>query len=210
MTKTVGKYKNVYISNSTKAGRCEELKQRKKILQLARECVEMSEKVRPEVTWLSEVYDRYRKRNGIRKKADADILISQRMHGVSAPLKISELLQRIEQQLVRLNQQESYGMWEAAAYFFSNEVSTAVLAAATYKAIMAGENSGIEQAHVNVWISSQLQEKILGIFTTMSVIWYTQERKLSWPMNIKDNMLPLPHWLAAQNLDFSWAFRENP
>ena len=72
---------------------------------------------------------------------------------------ISELLQRIEQQLVRLNQQESYGMWEAAAYFFSNEVSTAVLAAATYKAIMAGENSGIEQAHVNVWTSSQLQEK---------------------------------------------------
>ena len=88
LTKTVGKYKNVYISNSTKAGRCEELKQRKKILQLARECVEMSEKVRPEVTWLSEVYDRYRKRNGIRKKADADILISQRMHGVSAPLKV--------------------------------------------------------------------------------------------------------------------------
>ena len=30
LTKTVGKYKNVYISNSTKAGRCEELKQRKK------------------------------------------------------------------------------------------------------------------------------------------------------------------------------------
>lgn len=72
---------------------------------------------------------------------------------------ISELLQRIEQQLARLNKQESYGMWEAGAYFFSNDVSTAVLAAATYKAIMAGETSGIEQAHVNIWTSSSLQDR---------------------------------------------------
>ena len=72
---------------------------------------------------------------------------------------ISELLQKIEQQLSRLNQQESYGMWEMAAYFFSDEVSTAVLAATTYKAIMAGETSGVEQAHVNVWTNSKLQER---------------------------------------------------
>ena len=76
LTKTVGKYKNIYISNSTKAGRCEELKQSKRILQLARECVEMSEKVRPEVIWLSDVYDQFRERKGIRRKADADILTS--------------------------------------------------------------------------------------------------------------------------------------
>ena len=88
LTKTVGKYKKVYISNSTNAGRCEELKQSKKILQLARECVEMSEKVRPEVIWLSDVYDRFRERKRIRRKADADILISERMHGISAPLKV--------------------------------------------------------------------------------------------------------------------------
>ena len=72
---------------------------------------------------------------------------------------ISELLQKIEQQLIRLNQQESYGMWETAAYFFSNEISTAVLAAAAYKSVMAGETSGVEQAHVNVWTNSKLQEK---------------------------------------------------
>ena len=71
---------------------------------------------------------------------------------------ISELLKKIEQQLKRLNDQESYGMWEAAAYFFSNEVSTSVLAAATYKAVMVGETSGIEQAHVNIWIDSNLQK----------------------------------------------------
>ena len=88
LTKTVGKYKKVYISNSTNAGRCEELKQSKKILQLARECVEMSEKVRPEVIWLSDVYDWFRERKGIRRKADADILISERMHGISALLKV--------------------------------------------------------------------------------------------------------------------------
>lgn len=72
---------------------------------------------------------------------------------------ISELLKKIEQQLTRLNQQESYGMWEAGAYFFSNELSTSVSAAAAYKAIMAGENSGVEQAHINVWTNSELQKK---------------------------------------------------
>lgn len=72
---------------------------------------------------------------------------------------ISELLQKIEQQLTRINQQESYGMWEMAAYFFSNEVATSVLAAATYKGIMTGETSGIEQAHINIWTNSTLQEK---------------------------------------------------
>lgn len=71
---------------------------------------------------------------------------------------VSELLKRIEQQLNRLNDQEAYGMWEAGAYFFSNEVATAVLGAATYKAVMAGERSGIEQAHVNIWINSHLQK----------------------------------------------------
>ena len=73
---------------SAKAGRCEELKQSKKILQLVCECVEMSEKVRPEVIWLSDVYDWFRERKGIRRKADADILISERMHGISALLKV--------------------------------------------------------------------------------------------------------------------------
>lgn len=82
---------------------------------------------------------------------------------------ISELLKKIEQQLKRLNDQESYGMWESAAYFFSNEVSTSVLAAATYKAVMAGETSGIEQAHVNIWIDSNLQkDNIRNIYNNVS------------------------------------------
>ncbi|MBR1814791.1 MAG: ATP-binding protein [Lachnospiraceae bacterium] len=72
---------------------------------------------------------------------------------------ISEMLQRIDQQLQRINQQEAYGLWEMAAYFFSNDTSSAALAAAAYKAIMAGETSGIEQAHVNVWTNSVLQEE---------------------------------------------------
>lgn len=70
---------------------------------------------------------------------------------------ISDLLQKIEQQIARLSQGESYGLWESAAYFFSDEIATSVLAATTYKAVMTGEQSLVEQAHVNVWNGNRLQ-----------------------------------------------------
>ena len=70
---------------------------------------------------------------------------------------ISNLMKKIEEQLERINIWESYGLWESCAYFFSDEISVAVLAATTYKALMAGEKSGIENAHVNVWNSMEQQ-----------------------------------------------------
>lgn len=70
---------------------------------------------------------------------------------------ITDLLQKIEQQIARLNQGESYGLWESAAYFFSDEIATSVLAATTYKAVMTGEQSLVEQAHVNVWNGNRMQ-----------------------------------------------------
>lgn len=70
---------------------------------------------------------------------------------------ISNLMKKIEEQLERINSWESYGLWENCAYFFSDEISVSVLAAAAYKALMTGEKSGIENAHVNVWNASGLQ-----------------------------------------------------
>lgn len=70
---------------------------------------------------------------------------------------ISDLMQRIEEHLARINQWESYGLWESTAYFFSDEIAVAVLAATTYKALMTGEGSGIEHAHVNIWNAAKQQ-----------------------------------------------------
>lgn len=61
------------------------------------------------------------------------------------------ILDRIDLQLKRLDECESLGMWECAAYFLSNSQETAEMAAGTYKALMKGSKSGVETSAINYW-----------------------------------------------------------
>lgn len=65
------------------------------------------------------------------------------------------MLDRIDKQLERLSEFESVGMWECAAYFMSADSSVSEVAAATYKALMSGENSGLEVSAINTWNKPQ-------------------------------------------------------
>ena len=60
-------------------------------------------------------------------------------------------LERIDLQLKRIDECESIGMWEGAAYFLSDSQETAEMAAGTYKALMKGEKSGVETSAINSW-----------------------------------------------------------
>lgn len=62
-----------------------------------------------------------------------------------------DILDRIDRQLKRLDECESTGMWECAAYFLSDTSETAEMAAGTYKALMKGEQSGVEASAINCW-----------------------------------------------------------
>ncbi|QIG36254.1 Bipolar DNA helicase HerA [Ligilactobacillus salivarius] len=64
---------------------------------------------------------------------------------------VENILTRIDQQLERLNEFESLGMYECAAYFMSEDQTTAEIAASTYEGIMKGENSGVEVSAINSW-----------------------------------------------------------
>ena len=64
---------------------------------------------------------------------------------------VEDMLVRIEKQLKRMDEFESLGMYECAAYFLSEDQYAAEVAASTYKAIMRGENSGVEIAAINSW-----------------------------------------------------------
>ena len=64
---------------------------------------------------------------------------------------VEDILSRIDRQLKRMDEFESLGMYECAAYFLSEDQHTADIAAATYKAIVRGENSGVEIAAINSW-----------------------------------------------------------
>lgn len=68
---------------------------------------------------------------------------------------IEGILQRIDKQLKRIDEFESLGMYECAAYFLSDDQYAAEIAASTYKALMRGENSGVEIAAINSWGNSE-------------------------------------------------------
>ena len=64
---------------------------------------------------------------------------------------VEDILERIDKQLKRIDEFESLGMYECAAYFLSEDQCTSEIAASTYKALMRGENSGVEIAAINSW-----------------------------------------------------------
>lgn len=63
---------------------------------------------------------------------------------------VESVLERIDKQLKRIDEFESLGMYECAAYFLSDDNSGEV-AASTYKALMCGENTGVEITAINSW-----------------------------------------------------------
>lgn len=73
---------------------------------------------------------------------------------------IETTLERIDKQLKRIDEFESLGMYECAAYFLSDD-SSAEVAASTYKALMRGENSGVEIAAINSWGQGKEKETTL-------------------------------------------------
>ena len=64
---------------------------------------------------------------------------------------VEDVLDRIDKQLKRIDEFESLGMYECAAYFLSEDQCTSEIAASTYKALMKGKNSGVEIAAINSW-----------------------------------------------------------
>ncbi len=76
---------------------------------------------------------------------------SQSMQLTQQNKVIQDILQRIDGQLKRIENCESQGMWECAAYFLSESQETAEMAAGTYRALMKGEKSGLELSAINFW-----------------------------------------------------------
>ena len=68
---------------------------------------------------------------------------------------VLDLIERAQAQLQRFKICESFGMWEFASYFFSKDIHTTVLAGNAYRALMTGDESNVESAHLNVWLLNQ-------------------------------------------------------
>ena len=64
---------------------------------------------------------------------------------------VQELMDKIDEQLERIKNCESYGLWNSACYFMADKQETAIVAANTYKALVAGEKTSVENSFINIW-----------------------------------------------------------
>lgn len=60
-------------------------------------------------------------------------------------------MQRLQKHLERIEECESFGMWNFAAYFLGETAAETETAASTYKSVIAGTDSGIERNAINSW-----------------------------------------------------------
>lgn len=64
---------------------------------------------------------------------------------------VENILQYIDEQFERLKSYDSLGAWETAAYFCAPEIENSLVAASTFKALVSGEGTNIENAYINTW-----------------------------------------------------------
>ncbi len=78
---------------------------------------------------------------------------------------LQNMLQRLEKQLERLDECESIGMWDFAAYFLGESAAEAETAASMYRSLVSGNQSGLEIAAVNTWTDEERVEEITKYVT---------------------------------------------
>ena len=76
---------------------------------------------------------------------------------------VMNLMEKIDLQLKRIKSCESFGLWEFAGYFIAEDVATSVVAANTYKALMSGEESDVENSFINTWSGTREQDKCVKL-----------------------------------------------
>ncbi|MFM9532563.1 helicase HerA domain-containing protein [Lysinibacillus sp. IITD104] len=70
--------------------------------------------------------------------------------------RVTELLDKIDLHLDRLNSAADLGLWHYAAYFLADDEQTATVAATNYQSIIRGNESAIEGAAINIWNSEHI------------------------------------------------------
>lgn len=65
--------------------------------------------------------------------------------------EVKHCMERIEQQMKRIEQCQSMGMWDFAAYVISEDYNTAQNVAHMYTSLTQGEQSFLEPSAINVW-----------------------------------------------------------
>lgn len=83
---------------------------------------------------------------------------------------VTDMLSLLDSLIKKTDEYDSYGMWNVAGYFISDDMSAAEIAASNYRSLMNGENSGREVSAINSWRSGnkELAGNYLDLTTYLS------------------------------------------
>lgn len=70
---------------------------------------------------------------------------------------VTDMLVMLDGALKKMNEYDSYGLWNVAGYFLSDDMSAAEIAASNYRSLMNGDNYGREVSAINSWRSNDLE-----------------------------------------------------
>lgn len=79
---------------------------------------------------------------------------------------VTDMLALLDALLKKTDEYDSYGMWNVAGYFVSDDISAAEIAASNYRSLMNGENSGREVSAINSWRKNNREN--LGDFSDLT------------------------------------------
>lgn len=79
---------------------------------------------------------------------------------------ITDLMQLLDESIKRTNDFDTYGIWNVAGYFVSDDMSAAEIAASNYRSLMNGDNSGREVSAINSWRKNDLS--IVGNYNDLT------------------------------------------
>lgn len=89
---------------------------------------------------------------------------SQTMSSTVENKSVTDMMALIDELLKKTNEYDSYGLWNVAGYFCSDDMSAAEIAASNYRSLMNGENSGREVSAINSWRERDSANNELGRF----------------------------------------------
>lgn len=111
---------------------------------------------------------------------------------------ITNLLQLIDLQLERIRSCETYGCWDACAFFLAPHAEIARVAAGNYHALVCGDNSGRDNAGVHVWTAldtgcADARKTILASLQSMKMPQFLLDRKFPFTIGtmVSSEELPL-------------------
>ena len=93
---------------------------------------------------------------------------SQTMSSTVENKSVTDMMALIDELLKKTNEYDSYGLWNVAGYFCSDDMSAAEIAASNYRSLMNGENSGREVSAINSWRERDNTNNELGKFADLT------------------------------------------